>query len=591
MSLYAQFDDDGPQMQIASNTGWSDFGAWIESLDVGAFPELISLWEYGQSNNIMQLGKEIANALAAHLLKGTVSSTAQVITAALAGNMTAEAVYVTSGMQPDDGEENDDEPAEPKSMKSFHFISTSNVPASQPAPVPANDLIGKSVYFVRDGEVLAGRVKCSLHGNAILQLAMPDSKGVLCCTSEEFEAPISELKLIDALAKDQTVKRFDVNIGVRVDKGWTAVTDDHKRIIDYLDVEFEGYASTFEKTTPRDRDGDYVIPGAFDATIAEFQKNPVMLTDHNNSVEDIAGRYVKIGVDSKGLTVRGRMSNSPHPCMVHKRCLVAEGNLRTLSIGGFFYYAADGRGIQEVLLFEISLVAIPANPDAIFQVRGVTVEDAKVFMKRWTGGVIKGGPGSGPRPHGGGEYEPTGHEESNHATEEAFNATTRAEKLSRNCDPEPDQLSAATRAANEAADYNREGKQTACADAHERAAKAHDACAKQHYKWAKEKADKPAMATKHTEAGKAHASAKVLNRGAAALHYDGKGGPGSGPHPGVTPGHFPQAILHHGMPYHQGSRTGTATDTGEPTMEYHAANGGSIFATSAGRVVEDNSHR
>ena len=40
-----------------------------------------------------------------------------------------------------------------------------------------------------------------------------------------------------------------------------------------------------------------------------------------------------------------------------------------MSIGGVFKYEEDGKAIEEVDLMEISLVAIPMNPDARFVVK------------------------------------------------------------------------------------------------------------------------------------------------------------------------------------------------------------------------------
>lgn len=149
---------------------------------------------------------------------------------------------------------------------------------------------------------------------------------------------------------------------------------------DYRDVKFEGYASTFKDTTPADRDGDYVMPGAFNETIAEFKKNPVMLCDHRNSVFNIAGSYSKMGLNAQGLYVQGRVSNADD--MKSVRCKIAEGHLKALSIGGMFRYDDDGRGIKEVKLFEVSLVAVPANQDALFAMtRKVTIDDVKAAQK------------------------------------------------------------------------------------------------------------------------------------------------------------------------------------------------------------------
>lgn len=138
---------------------------------------------------------------------------------------------------------------------------------------------------------------------------------------------------------------------------------------DYLDVKIAGYASTWAEVTPSDRQGDAVKKGAFKDTIPAFMRNPVMLLNHRNEVGSIAGRYTRIIEDAKGLYIEGAVSGSPD--MRHARFLIAEGTLRTLSIGGIWFYGEDGRTIEKAHLFEISLVAVPANPDAIIQARGL----------------------------------------------------------------------------------------------------------------------------------------------------------------------------------------------------------------------------
>jgi len=137
------------------------------------------------------------------------------------------------------------------------------------------------------------------------------------------------------------------------------------RIVDYKNVMFKGYGSTNETITKGDRIGDYLRKGAFKKTIKEFKKNPVMLIDHENSVNNIAGSYTKVLEDDNGLYLEGKISDAPELATV--RMLIAEGHLQTLSIGGMFYYDDDGKGISQVDLMEVSLVAIPMNPDARFR--------------------------------------------------------------------------------------------------------------------------------------------------------------------------------------------------------------------------------
>lgn len=149
-------------------------------------------------------------------------------------------------------------------------------------------------------------------------------------------------------------------------------------IVDYKDITIEGYLSTFASVTPSDRDGDVVEAGAFKDTIPEFMTNPVMLVDHINMVSYLAGSFTSVKEDRNGLKIKATVSNSPD--MIHVRFKVAEGHLKALSMGGIFYYREDKRSIFKVALWEGSIVTIPANQDALFQVRGLNDQEKK-FLK------------------------------------------------------------------------------------------------------------------------------------------------------------------------------------------------------------------
>ena len=168
---------------------------------------------------------------------------------------------------------------------------------------------------------------------------------------------------IEDSEEDKGVKRFKATLPIEASQTEPIYEDDI--VVDYKNVTFKGYGSTNEAVTKGDRIGDFLRKGAFKKTIKEFKKNPVMLIDHENSVRNIAGSYTKIKEDANGLYLEGRISNAPELATI--RALVAEGHLQTLSIGGMFYYEDDGKAIHEVDLFEVSLVAIPMNPDARFE--------------------------------------------------------------------------------------------------------------------------------------------------------------------------------------------------------------------------------
>lgn len=175
------------------------------------------------------------------------------------------------------------------------------------------------------------------------------------------------------------ILRWEARIGIEADKKGIIILpeDGNKEAIrDYLNVTVKGYLSTFEGTTKADRDGDYVVQGAFAETLPKFlERNPVMLRDHVNATEHVVGSFSKAVEDDRGLYVEAMLSNAPD--IRNIRFKVAEGHLRTLSMGGIFHRSEDGRGIFKVDLWEGSIVAIPANPDATFSVRGLNDSEQK----------------------------------------------------------------------------------------------------------------------------------------------------------------------------------------------------------------------
>lgn len=123
----------------------------------------------------------------------------------------------------------------------------------------------------------------------------------------------------------------------------------------------EGYASVF---SVQDEDGDVVVKGAFTKTIFErVQKGKVkLLMDHDWRVESVLGTVVDAREDDYGLWFVAALSRSERAQSVMK--MVQDGHLSALSIA-FTPVKTDYkdgiRYIQEVKLYEISLVVLPAN--------------------------------------------------------------------------------------------------------------------------------------------------------------------------------------------------------------------------------------
>lgn len=139
---------------------------------------------------------------------------------------------------------------------------------------------------------------------------------------------------------------------------------------------FEGYAITFGNV---DRDNDVAVAGCFAQSLKEFP-NVKMCWQHD--ICKPIGSYLEIREDEKGLFVKGRINLGVEKGR-EAYALLKAGDLDSLSIGymptetGFEY--KDGiRYLTEVMLYEISLVTIPANPEAtIDEVKGkkITVLD------------------------------------------------------------------------------------------------------------------------------------------------------------------------------------------------------------------------
>lgn len=250
--------------------------------------------------------------------------------------------------------------------------------------------IGEVVAFRSEGvEVELVGVVCGKNeaGLAEVKLCLPNTDGMLVMSQEGMvEVPFCDLNVVGLeVIKNANVKAYNENAEIVIKQKAIEVLDGDGKIEDYRDVTFEGMASTFRSVTPEDRDGDYIMEGAFTKWLGEFRRNPVLLTDHTRSVKNLMGYYPRVSVVNGGLAVEGKITNSPHMDARHIRFQLVEGALKTLSIGGSFFYMDDMRGIEEVRLHEISLVVIPANPDAMITTRPVSKKHAESVIKMHLG--------------------------------------------------------------------------------------------------------------------------------------------------------------------------------------------------------------
>ncbi len=129
----------------------------------------------------------------------------------------------------------------------------------------------------------------------------------------------------------------------------------------------KGYASVFGNT---DRDGETMMPGAFDASLDDFRATGTMLYNHGldpRMGKSRIGTWTLVRPDAHGLWVEGEIaSGDPDADRVWK--LAEQGHLNALSVGGR-KYTLDSGAIARWDLAEISVVSVPpSNPLATFEV-------------------------------------------------------------------------------------------------------------------------------------------------------------------------------------------------------------------------------
>ena len=146
---------------------------------------------------------------------------------------------------------------------------------------------------------------------------------------------------------------------------------------------FTGYASTFGGDP--DSYGDVIAPGAFKNTLAEngYGGNGIKMLWQHDPQEPI-GVWSQIREDKRGLFVEGQLALGTNE---GRRAyeLLKIGALNTMSIGfRIKAYSQDDkketRTLEEIELYEISLVTFPANTNA--QITNVkTTKDLEAAMR------------------------------------------------------------------------------------------------------------------------------------------------------------------------------------------------------------------
>jgi HK97 family phage prohead protease len=147
---------------------------------------------------------------------------------------------------------------------------------------------------------------------------------------------------------------------------------------------FTGIAASFSSTP--DRQGDIIVPGAFAATLSQWDARggriPVLLNhDHGQPI----GALVSARETPAGLEVEGQLAAEVEGAERAMRLL--ETGALSMSIGyaipqGGARLRADGvRELVVVDLAEVSLVAIPADPRAVVRQAKASIRDFEAAVR------------------------------------------------------------------------------------------------------------------------------------------------------------------------------------------------------------------
>lgn len=158
---------------------------------------------------------------------------------------------------------------------------------------------------------------------------------------------------------------------------------------------FAGYGSTSNNV---DLGNDRVMPGAFKQCIEEMArsgKNLPVLWQHDMTMP--LGTYVEMYEDAKGLYVKGRMPKADDFVRGRVMPQMKAGSIDSMSIGYMAnQWEMDGdiRNLKEITLYEISLVTMPMNPDAMItdmKTKEVGIDDFKDLTVREIDSVLRSG--------------------------------------------------------------------------------------------------------------------------------------------------------------------------------------------------------
>ena len=176
-------------------------------------------------------------------------------------------------------------------------------------------------------------------------------------------------KTLNKILTDETLKNFEA-------KAEELATEVAK-------IKADGDEGTFKfiiSTGNEDRQGERVIQDGID--IKNFMKNPVLLVDHRYTIDSIAGKFTKITRDGDKTIGEGVFSSNATG--EHAKALYDGGFLNAVSVGfrALAYDEEDRSNITKSELLEVSLVAVPANAEALAML------DSKAIAKAGANGLL-----------------------------------------------------------------------------------------------------------------------------------------------------------------------------------------------------------
>jgi hypothetical protein len=104
VGVYVSFGEESEPTTLASNNGWSEFGDWVDELDVKEYGELIHLYDHGWSQHAGEIARQLRKAVEGELSSDSVKSTANDLLSLLKDVPSDEVITISDGLSPVGGE-------------------------------------------------------------------------------------------------------------------------------------------------------------------------------------------------------------------------------------------------------------------------------------------------------------------------------------------------------------------------------------------------------------------------------------------------------------------------------------------------------